>query len=156
MKVILLEDMAEIGRSGDVVEVSDGFARNVLFPSGKAAVATSGRVAEAHQARAKAAKKSAQELAALQRLVEAIDRKTVTTRVGAGPQGKLHGAVTADDVARVITQTFGVRLPKESVRLAEPIKEAGSHRLTLEFPHGLEADVTVVVEAKPTTAERST
>jgi len=147
MRVILLEDVESVGSAGDIVEVASGFARKVLFPQGKAAAATSGRVAETQKASKRKQRKAEEELAALQRVVETVDHKTVAHRTEVGPQGKLHGAVTADDIARTIAQSFSVPLPNGSVRLAEPIHEPGTYHVTLEFPHNLEAEVTVIVEA---------
>lgn len=147
MQVILLEDVENVGRAGHIVEVADGYARNVLFPRGQAAAATKARVQEAAASEARAARTSERDLATMQELVQRADRKTVVIRTPAGPQGKLHGAVTAKDIAEEIASALGISLPPGTVRLAEPIREPGEHKVALEFPHGLEAEVTVVLEA---------
>lgn len=152
MKVVLLEDVASVGKAGEVVDVADGFARNVLFPNGKAAVATSGRIAEVMEARSRTAKKAEAELAGFQHVVERVDRKTVRLSVPVGPQGRLHGAVTAQDVSDALERSFGIRLPVESVQLSGPIHEPGEYRVELQLPHGLEAEVLVVIDSgRPTT-----
>lgn len=148
MKVVLLEVVENIGVAGDVVEVADGFARNVLFPHGKAAVATQGKLAEVKAAVARSAKRAVQELAAFQRVVSAVDGKTIHLPAPVGPQGKLHGSVTGAQVARAIETHLGVHVTGGAVRLAEPIRQPGEHRVLLEFPHGLEAQITVVVAAR--------
>ncbi len=147
MKVILLEAVANVGGAGDIIDVAEGFARNVLFPQGKAAAATAGHVKKAAAQKARITQKSEEELAALQRLVELLDQKTVTITVPAGPQG-LHGAVTADDIAATIARSLQVRLPTGSVKLHAPLREPGDTKVTLAFPHGLEAEITVIVEAE--------
>lgn len=147
MKVLLLENVEGVGAAGELADVADGFARNVLFPQGKAAAATTGRVKEAAARQARATQKSEKELAALQRLVDLLDQKTVTVTVPAGPQG-LHGAVTADDIAATIARSLQVTLPKRSVQLREPLRKPGESKVTLAFPHGLEAEMTVIVEAE--------
>lgn len=150
MKVILLEDVDNVGAAGNVVDVAAGFARNVLFPFGRAAAATVGRVRQAQAAKTRVAQRLARraekELARTQRLVELVDRKTVTLTAPAGPLGKLHGAVTARDIAAALSRAVGVPLLPAVVRLRAPIHEPGEQKVSLEFPHGLEAEVTVVVE----------
>lgn len=147
MRVILLEDVKNVGRAGHIVVVADGYARNVLFPRGQAAAATAARVQEAAASEARAARASERDLAAMQELVQRIDRKTISVHLPSGPQGKPHGAVTAGDIAKEIASALGTSLPPGTVRLAEPIRELGEHKVALEFPHGLEAEVTVIVEA---------
>lgn len=164
MKVILLEDVENVGKAGDVVDVSDGYARNSLFPRGVAAQATDSRVREAEQRKAKAEELQVMALEEAQRHIEILDGKTILLRVNAGPEGTLFGAVTAKDITEEIQRSLGVALPKGIVRLKEPIKLIGEKPVHLEFPHGLEADMTVIVEprrgedadAVPDTAEQAT
>lgn len=145
MKVVLLEDVKDLGRAGEVVEVADGHARNFLFPKALAVVATESRIREAEASLARAARASEEELAAMQRLAELADQKTVHLERPIGPQGKLHGAVTANDIAAIIEDALRISLPPNAVRLSEPIHEPGTYQVALEFPHGLEAEVTVMV-----------
>lgn len=149
MKVVLLENVDGVGKAGDVVEVADGYARNALFPKGQAAQATKAREQAAAVKAAQAARTAEEELVNLQRIVELVDGKTVSLKVPIGPSGKLHGAVTADSVAKAIEGALSVQLPPGCVRLQKPITEPDSQKLVLEFPHGLEAEVTVVLEGVP-------
>lgn len=152
MKVLLLEDVENVGTAGAVVEVPSGFARNVLFPHGRAAAATAGRVQEAEAAKALAAQKSEEELERLQKLIERLDQYTITLALSAGPMGKLHGAVTAKDIAGELSKATGADIPPTAVRLPAPLRDLGEQKVSLEFSHGLEAEVTVVVTgAAPTT-----
>lgn len=147
MKVLLLEDVEKAGKAGEVVEVSAGYARNFLFPNALAASASASQFREAAAAQQRAAKRAEEELANAQRLVELLDQKTVSVRARAGPQGKLHGAVTARMIADELSKSLGTKLPDGAVRLHSPIREAGEHKVRLEFPHGLEAEISVIVEA---------
>lgn len=149
MKVVLLENVDGVGKAGDVVEVADGYARNALFPKGQAAMATEAREQAAAVKAAHAAQAAEEELASLQHIVELVDGKIVSLKVPIGPSGKLHGAVTADSVAKAIEGALSVQLPPGSVRLQKPITEPGDQKLVLEFPHRLEAEVTVVFEGVP-------
>jgi large subunit ribosomal protein L9 len=154
MKVLLLEDVENVGTAGAVVEVPNGFARNVLFPHGRAAAATAGRLKEAEAAKARAAQESEEELGRLQALIERLDQKTITLTLPAGPEGKLNGAVTAKDIAGELSKTLGADIPSKAVRLQAPLRDIGEQKVSLEFSHGLEAEVTVVVTAStPTTAD---
>lgn len=146
MKVVLLSRVENLGEAGDVVEVADGYARNYLFPSGLAAQATSGRAQAATAAKARARQTSEEELAKTEALADTLDGKSVLLRVPLGPQGKLHGAVTAESITLEIQRSLGVRLPAGAVVLPKPIQEPGEQKLTLELPHGLETTVLVVVE----------
>lgn len=156
MKVLLLEDVDNVGTAGAVVEVADGFARNVLFPHGRAAAATAGRVQEAKSAQTMAAQKSEEELSDLQKLISRLDQKTMTLTLPAGPLGKLHGAVTAKDIAGALSKVFGVDIPASAVRLPAPLHDLGEQKVALEFTHGLEAEITVVVTGDAPTTTSTT
>lgn len=148
MKVVLLSRVANLGEAGDIVDVVEGYARNYLFPNGIAAQATSGRAKAVSAAKALARKASEEELGKMQALADTVDGTSVTLRVPLGPQGKLHGAVSADDISAEIRRALGVQLPKGAIVLKTPIQETGEQKLTLELPHGLEATVMVTVEGQ--------
>lgn len=147
--MILLENVEGIGKAGDVVKVSDGHARNYLFPNGLAAQATESRVLAAEKQRAAAASQTRVALEDVQRQVAILDGKTVAITRKAGPEGMLFGAVTARDIAEEIERGLKISLPKGVIRLKEPLKHVGEKPVHLEFPHGLEADIIVIVEAEP-------
>lgn len=146
MKVILLENVESVGKTGEIADVSEGYARNFLFPLGKAARASEGQIREAEATKTRAAKQAEAELGDAQRLVELLDQKTVTLRAPVGPQGKLQNAVTATDIAAALEKATGARLPTNAVRVRSPIREPGEQKVRLELPHGLEADVSVSIE----------
>ena len=155
MKVVLLAPVKNLGQAGEVVEVADGYARNFLFPRGLAAVATGSRVRSAEARKAQARQASEKELSMMQRLAELTDQKTIRLERPLGPQKKLHGAVTAKEIAVAIENALHISLPADVVRLPMPIHEPGQQTVALEFPHGLEAEVTVVVEGKRPDASRN-
>lgn len=146
MKVVLLSRVDGLGEAGDMVDVANGYARNALFPSGLAAAATSGKVREAAARKGREAKMSNEELARTQRLAEFLDGKSVTIRVPVGPQGKLHGSVTADGIVRELSTSVRRLPPGVHARLPKPLHEPGEQKVTLELPHGLEATISVIVE----------
>lgn len=154
MKVLLLEDVASVGKAGEITDVADGYARNYLFPNSLAAAATEARIREAEAAKARAVKAAEEDLRRSQELAERINRKTVTVRAPTGPQGKLESAVTAQDIAAAVERELGAPLPEGAVRLSGPIHELGEQAVNLELPHGLEAEVTVLIEPEEETDHR--
>lgn len=146
MKVVLLEEVKSVGSAGEVVDVSDGYARNYLFPNGLAAQATEGRVKEAEDKKAKKLEQEQMALEEVQSQVDLIDGKTLVMKLEVGPEGKPFGAITAKELSDEIDKNFGIKLPKGVVRLKEPVKQVGESPVHLEFPHGLEADLILVVE----------
>jgi large subunit ribosomal protein L9 len=152
MKVILLKNVEGVGRAGEVVEVANGHARNFLFPRGLAAQATESRVKEAERQKSHAATEAQIALEEVQGHVVALDGKTILITRKVGPEGSLFGAVTARDIATEIERELHIKLPKGVVRLKEPLKHVGEKPVHLEFPHGLEADMIVIVEAEQPTS----
>lgn len=150
MKVVLLEDVAGVGRAGEVCEVPAEYAAAFLFPKGMAAAATKDREQIAAETRGGTVTKSEEELAGFQQTVELVDGKTVLMKAPVGPTGQFGIPVTAADIEKEIETVLGTKLPPGTVRLWEPFREPGEQKLTLEFPHGLEAEITVVVEGVST------
>lgn len=148
MKVILLGRVENVGEAGDIVEVSDGHARNYLFPQGLAAVATPERIAAAEQKKQERVETERLALEEVQRWVTQLDGKTIVLQRPVGPEGTLFGAVTNKDITEELRRVFNITLPKGVVRLKEPIKHVGEKPVHLEFPHGLEADLVVLIEAE--------
>lgn len=146
MKVLLLARVESLGEAGDVIDVADNVARDVLFPKELAVVATGNQSANVSAARV-----SEEELAAVQNLADLTDQKTVRVAHPANPDGSLQKPVTAKDVAAAIEQSIGISLPVGAVHLSKPIEEPGQYTVPLEFPHGLESEVKLIVEGKEST-----
>ena len=148
MEVVLLKDVARIGKSGEKVSVKDGFGRNFLIPQGLAVPAASGadRSAQAHLSERIRSDRRAQEKAQEQaRKVEGVPC-IISAAVGA--QGKLHGAVTAADIARAL-EGQGVRIDKHQVELERPITQVGETEVVLRLHAQVKASVRVHVVAGP-------
>ncbi|TMI83088.1 MAG: 50S ribosomal protein L9 [Bacillati bacterium ANGP1] len=144
MKVILLQDVPTLGRTGEVREVKDGYAAHYLLPRGLAARATTGtlqslqqtiRVSQARDAR------TLEQTAALKSRLEAL---VVEVTAKAGEGGRLFGSVTAQDIAEAITQK-GVEVSKKQVELQDPIKAAGFYRIPVRIHPKVSAMVEVNV-----------
>ncbi len=147
MRVLLLKDIADIGREGETHEVSDGHARNFLFPKHLAVPATDHAKREVAQREEAVRRESERELAKLQQLAAAVDGQEVTMIVPASVAGKLYGSIGLAAVTTALVSA-GFHVDEEWVQLPEPIKEVGEHSVALRLPHGLEAEVTAIVEAE--------
>jgi large subunit ribosomal protein L9 len=147
MKCILLEDVQKLGKKGELVEVSDGYGRNFLIPRGLAEEATKGRIAELREKeRSKQVKvEKAREEAEASRNV--LQGKTVKVTASAGEKGKLFGSITTAQIADAVKEQFHIHVSKKEVKVEEHIKEVGSYPVSIRLFPGVEAEMTVIVEA---------
>ncbi len=137
MKVILQQDVHNLGRLGDIVKVREGYARNFLVPRGLAVMADEGNVRRLEHQKRVAAARAARLLADARALADRIGQTAVSIKVQAGEEGKLFGAVTNRDIAEAMAAE-GVDVDRRQVELAEPIKQIG----VFTVPVRLHADVT--------------
>ncbi len=148
MKVILKEDVSKIGKKGDLVEVSDGYARNYLFPRGLAEEATEGRQKEWETRKKELAQKANRAEKAAHEARRNLQGKQVTVKASAGDSGKLFGSVTAATLARAIEEQLHVAVDKKDIRMAEAIRQVGRYPLTVRLYPNVEAELSVLVEAE--------
>ena len=135
------------GKRGDIVEVSEGHARNYLFPKGIAIVATDGAVAQAAAMRKARDLRDASDRESARTVATALAAKPITISVKAGAEGRLFGSVTASDVVSAIAAQTKVQLDKKQVHV-DHIKTLGSHTVTASLHHDVEGTFTVEVVAK--------
>ena len=126
MKVILLEDVKSLGKKGDVVNASDGYARNMLFPKKLAVEATSGNMKDLEMKKRGEAKVAAENLAAAEALKTRIEEKAVTVSIKVGTGGKTFGSVSAKEIAEAARTQLGIEIDKKKLLLEGPIRELGS------------------------------
>ncbi|GIU93207.1 MAG: 50S ribosomal protein L9 [Acidimicrobiia bacterium] len=145
MRLILTADVDELGRKGDVVEVSDGYARNYLLPKRKAVKATPGAIAEAERVKAirEAAERRAREEA--ERIASQLAGTRVVIAAQAGDEGKLYGSVTASDVIEGIKKFTGVELERKQIDLRSPIRAIGLHEVWIRLHPDVEFPITLDV-----------
>lgn len=134
MRVVLHETIGGLGNRGDIVEVSDGFARNLLIPKGQAQQATAGVEAQAAAMKKSWQARNAKEREAAEEIAKVLVAKTVEIPARAGAEGKLFGSVTSSDVVEAIQAQSGVELDRKMVELEEPIRSTGMHAVTVK-PH---------------------
>ena len=124
MRIILLQDVAKIGKKYEVKEVKNGLARNLLIPQGKAELATLGALQKIKAVREKREKETVEETKTLEDIFAALENKTVTVHAKASGEGTLFAALTEKDIAKAITD---VAVTPELIMLKEPIKKTGEY-----------------------------
>ena len=135
MIVILTKDVKGTGKAGDVVKVSDGYARNQLIPKGFAKEATQGNVRNLEKQKAIAAEKKAEQKAAAQQQAEQLEKVTLVIQSKGGENGKLFGSITSKDIAEALEQQEGIKVDKKKIDMPGPIKQAGNSVVTVKlFP----------------------
>ena len=125
MKVVLLEDVRALGRKGDVVEVSEGYARNFLLPKKKGVEANAGNLNTLKAQKARQEKLAAEQLAAAQELGAKIETVSVELGVKTGEGGRLFGSVTGKEIADALKEQYDITVDKKKIRIPEPIKQTG-------------------------------
>ena len=144
MKVVLLADVKGHGKKGDIVEASDGYARNFLLKKGLAVEATSGAVNEMKAKQASKEHHAAVERQAAQDTADQLNEKTVKIFAKAGAGGKLFGSVTAKEIGEAVKKNLGVEVDKRKISVAE-IKAFGTYEAEIKLHPGISAKVYVVV-----------
>ena len=132
MKVILLQDVKKMGKKGDVIEASDGYARNYLFPRKLAEEATANALHVVNAKKENERKKKLAELEAAQKLAAEFKGKEVTINAKAGDNGRLFGAITNKDVAEVINSQFNLSIDKKKI-VVNTIKVAGTYEVEVKL-----------------------
>lgn len=145
MKVVLLADVKGHGKKGEVVEASDGYARNFLFPKGLAKEATKGALNEVKSKNDAKAYHKEQEIIAAKEAAAQLEGKTVTIKSKAGDNGKLFGKITNQNVAEAIKYQLHVVVDKRKVQIPDGIKTTGEHSVEIKVYPEISAKVTVIV-----------
>ncbi len=144
MKVILKQDVKGQGKKGELVQVSDGYARNFLFPKGLAMEANAQAMNELKNREDAARYHAEMEQQAARETAQKLDGKTLKLTARAGQNGKLFGSVTTKEVAEELKKQFGVDVDKRKISMAD-IKAFGSYSAEIKMMQGIAATVTVVV-----------
>jgi len=146
MKVLLVKDVKDQGKAGDIVNVSDGYARNYLLARKLAVPAEGKALNEALQKKQSEAYRLEKKKAKAQADKETLDTATVHVKVRAGESGKIFGSVTSKEIAQSLCD-MGYEIDKKDVELKEPIKQLGRTMVEVKLFTGIIARVNVVVEA---------
>ena len=144
MKVILLADVKGKGKKGELCNVSDGYARNFLFPKNLAAEADSAAMSELKSREQAAEHHKKEELAAAKETAAKLNGQTVVIKAKAGSSGKLFGSVTSKEIVEVLAKTTGITVDKKKMSVAD-IKNFGEYTAEIKLLAGVTAAITVKV-----------
>jgi large subunit ribosomal protein L9 len=148
MKVLFLKDVQGTAQSGDVKEVSTGFARNFLFPRKLATHVTPGALKNAERIKGQTERKATQAKEESDALAQQLSTAYLTIAAPAGEDGRLFGTVTNQDVADALQHQYGISLDKRKISFTDPIKATGSWIAEVDLGHGTTAVVNLNVEAR--------
>jgi large subunit ribosomal protein L9 len=145
MKVILQKDVKDVGKVGELVNVSEGFARNFLFPRKLAAEATEKRVTEWNHLNRVAETKKKKAVAERQAMLNKINGVAVKFKMAAAESDKIFGSVTTSDVSKEL-EKLGYSVDRRDIHFEEQIKVLGNHKATVKLGEGLEATIQISVD----------
>ena len=146
MKVILNQDVKGQGKKGDMINVSDGYARNFLLPKGLATEATKSAINEMKGKADAKAYREEKELEAAKELAAKIEAVSVTIESKSGDNGKLFGSITSGDVADALKMQGHIVMDKKKIVLHDPIKSVGEYSLPVKVHAGVSATLKVTVK----------
>lgn len=145
MQIILKKDVKGAGKAGDVVKVSDGYARNRLIPGGFAVEATPSNLARVKREKANHEAQIALDKAEANQVKKVLEDKTIRLKTRVGEGGKLFGSVTSMDIADAIKEQTRLDIDEKKIVLKKPIKEIGEHEVEVKLYTEISADIKVAV-----------
>ena len=146
MKVILLQDVKGKGKKGQMIEVSDGYARNYMLPRKIAVEATADAVNTMRMNDKAAAEKAAKERAEAMEISKKLRDMTLVVTAKGGGAGRLFGSVTNAEIADALAKKTGIKLDKRKIVISEPIKNVGTYTVTCKLGYEITAPLTVKIE----------
>jgi len=144
MKVILLQDIKSVGKKGDVIEASDGYARNFLFPRKLAQEASESNMHILNNKRENERKQKLAELEAAQKLAGELKGKEIKIKAKTGDSGKLFGAITSKDVAQLIKEQYKIEIDKKKI-VMDTIKLAGGYEIDVKIYPEVSTKMKVII-----------
>jgi large subunit ribosomal protein L9 len=144
MRIVLLQDVENVGKKYEIKEVADGYARNFLIPRGLAKEATEQALKWVELQKEIAEKKAEEDLKRVQELASKIDGFELTIPVKLGEKGQLFESINAQKIADALREA-GFEIKRSQIDLADPLKELGEFPIKIKFEHNLEAEIKVIV-----------
>ncbi|MEW6080757.1 MAG: 50S ribosomal protein L9 [Bacillota bacterium] len=145
MKVILLQDVPSLGKKGDSVVVSPGYARNYLLPKGLVVEATQAALKEWDARASRDQKKASRELAQARTLAERLSQGGIKVAAKAGAGGRLFGSVTSKDLSEAVSNQLGLQIDRRKIHLEENLKSLGAFTVTVRLHPEVTANLKVKI-----------
>lgn len=146
MKVILLQDVKSLGKKGEIVDVSDGYARNFIFPKKFGVEANAKNLNDLKLQKANDEKVAAENLAKAQELSGKLKDRKVVVKLKAGEGGKTFGSVSSKEIAEAAAEQLDLEIDKKKIQIADPIKNLGDYEVTVKLHPQVNATLKVTVE----------
>ena len=146
MKVILIEDVKSLGKKGQMVNVSNGYARNMLFPKKLGVEATPKNINDLKLQKAHEDKVAKENLEAAKKLKEELETKQVTVSIKVGENGRTFGSVSTKEISEAAKAQLGYEIDKKKMQLANPIRELGTTMVPVKLHPQVTAELKVVVK----------
>ncbi len=145
MKVILLQDEKKLGKKGDIIEVSEGYARNYILPKKIGAEATPKNLNDLKLQKANASRVAQEQIDAAKALAAELENKQVIVKIKAGEGGKAFGSVSSKEISAACREQCGIELDKKKIQLPENLKNFGSYEVSIKLHPQVTGKLTVKV-----------
>lgn len=145
MKIILQQDEKKLGKKGDIVEVSEGYARNYILPKKIGVEATAANMNDLKLRKANNAKIAQEQLDAAKALAVELENKIVEVKIKAGEGGKTFGSVSAKEISASLKEQYGIEVDKKKLQLPEALKNLGSYEVSVRLHPQVTGKITVKV-----------
>ena len=146
VRVILLQDMPNLGRAGDIKTVSDGYARNYLIPRGWVKPATAREMKQLEQYKHSASRRVTREMTDARAMAERLSGMTLMFKAKAGEGTRLYGSITSSDIAERLSQELGRDFDRRKIQLDTPLRQLGTHQVPIRLQADIVPELTVVIE----------
>lgn len=146
MDIILIQDVKSLGKKGEIVKVSDGYARNFILPKKLGLEANAKNLNDLKLQKAAQAKLEKEQLEAAQELGKKIDGSSVTIRIKTGENGRVFGSVSVKEIAEAMQEQLGLTIDKKKISLANPIRNEGTFSASVKLHPQVTSELTVKVE----------
>ena len=143
MKVILLQDIKNVGKKDEIINANDGYARNFLFPKNMALEATKDNLLKLQAKKDSQAHKKNLEIEEFKKQAEVINKLTLEIKVKAGENGKIFGGVTPKEISEALNKNHNIQIDKKKISLKETIKTIGRFSVDVKFGDGVNAKLTL-------------
>lgn len=147
MKVILLADIKNVGKKDEVINASDGYARNFLFPKKLAVPADAGNMSRLNAKKSSEAHKKELELEDAKKIADKIKDITLSIKVKAGENGKIFGGVTSKEISEELKKVYKIEIDKKKIMLKENIKNLGRYSVDVKLYEGVIAKLVISIES---------
>lgn len=147
MEVILIEDVKNLGKKGDIVKVSDGYARNYLLPKKLGVEATKQNLHQLKLQKEAEERRQQEILEEARELAKKLETITVNVKIKAGEGGRTFGSVSSKEIASALQEQAGIELDKKKIQLTDPIKNAGTYNVVVKLHPKVSVELAVKVEA---------